>query len=93
MRLSHGLAALAALALPLPAAAQADDEQLWINYTVTGSIKDRLIYFAEAHPRIGDGVDRLQQLLLRPAIGWKLSDRVSVYQGYVHVVLPMKHAL
>ena len=54
--------------------------------TAQGSIKDRLIYFAEVQPRLGDGVGRLDQLLLRPPIGWKLSDRVSVYHGYARVL-------
>jgi hypothetical protein len=77
-----GLAALLA-----PVAAQAEtDEAVWVNATVQGSIKDRLVYFAEVQPRINDGASELRQLLLRPAIGTKLSDAVTVYQGYARVI-------
>lgn len=83
------LAAFAAL-VPLPAAAQTEhDAQGWLNVTVQGPIKDRLIYFAEVQPRLGSDLSRLDALLLRPAIGWRVSDRVSVYQGYVRVITPV----
>jgi len=86
VRLSH-LAAVSTLLAATPAAAQTDnDAQVWVNLTATGSIKDRLIYFAEIQPRAADDASRLDQLILRPAIGWKLSDRVSVFQGYARVV-------
>lgn len=83
-----GFAALSAL---VPVAVQArtsQDEQVWINLTAMGSIKDDLIYFAEVQPRIGDGVSRVDQALFRGAIGWKLSPDLSLYQGYAHVVVP-----
>lgn len=39
----------------------------------------------EVNPRFGDDVSELDQLLLRPAIGYKLNDRFSVWQGYAWV--------
>lgn len=82
---------LAALLLPCAARAETrEDEQLWINVTVQGSIKDELVYFAEAQPRFGGGASRLEQLLLRPAIGWRATPRLTLYQGYAHVVLPIE---
>lgn len=96
MRIPALLVAAAAflpMLVPSPLAAQTrEDEQVWINVTVQGSVKDQLIYFAEAQPRFGSGASRLEQLLLRPAIGWRVSDRVSLYQGYAHVVLPIEGA-
>lgn len=93
--------ALAILALPVaalialhagPAAAQTrQDEQAWINVTATGSISDDLVYFAEVQPRIGDGISRLDQLIARGAIGWKLSPTVTIYQGYGHIVSPVEN--
>lgn len=69
----------------LPAAAQADhDGQLWINATTFGSVGS-FAMFAEVQPRFGDGPSRLDQLIVRPAIGWKISDAVTVYQGYARV--------
>lgn len=90
-------ASLSVLALPfaaLPNAARAEtisDEQLWINLTAMGSVKDRLIYFAEFQPRMGDGMSRVDQAILRGAIGWKLSPSVSLYQGYAHVAVPIEN--
>jgi hypothetical protein len=85
------LLASAALALPLaPACAQtSQDEQAWINVTVTGSLKDELLYFVEAQPRLTEGVSEMRQAILRGAIGWRLSDRVSVYQGYAYIAQPV----
>ncbi|GJD64547.1 DUF2490 domain-containing protein [Methylobacterium frigidaeris] len=79
------LSALWLAASSLPAAAQVDhDGQLWINATAFGSVGS-LAYFAEVQPRFGDGISRLDQLILRPAVGWKLTDAVTVYQGYARI--------
>lgn len=83
---------LCACALGLAGQAHArtsEDEQLWINLTAMGSLSGKLVYFAEIQPRMGDGISRLDQLLLRGAVGWKLSPGLTVYQGYAHVVLPV----
>jgi hypothetical protein len=86
---------IAAFALIAPAAAASastvEDEQLWVNVTTMGSIKDRLIYFVEAQPRVGDGVGRLSQLLLRGGVGWKISDSLSLYGGYLHLIQPVEN--
>lgn len=66
-----------------------EDEQLWVNMTAMGSVSGKLVYFAEVQPRAGDGVSRLDQQLLRGAVGWKLSPSLIVYQGYAHVVVPV----
>ena len=69
-----------------------EDEQLWVNLTAMGPVSGKLVYFAEVQPRLGDGVSRLDQLLLRGAVGWKLSPNLTVYQGYAHVTLPVDGA-
>ncbi|EQB30101.1 DUF2490 domain-containing protein [Sphingobium ummariense] len=92
MRLPLRLA-LAAVPALLSTAAQArtaEDEQAWLNLTAMGSIKGDLVYFAELQPRFGDGVSRLDQLLLRGAVGWKLSPAATLYQGYAHIVVPVE---
>lgn len=66
------------------------DEQAWVNLTAMGTVTDKLVYFAEFQPRIGDGVSRLDALLLRGAVGWKLSPTVTLYQGYAHVISPIE---
>jgi hypothetical protein len=89
MRLLSVLSACLAL-LSAPAFADTrQDEQAWVNLTAMGSVKGDLVYFAEVQPRVGDGVSRLDQMLLRGAVGWKLSPKVTVYQGYAHVIVPV----
>lgn len=79
------------LALSTPAMAQTrQDEQLWVNLTAMGSVKDDLVYFAEVQPRVGDGLSRIDQALFRGAIGWKFSPKITLYQGYAHVVVPIE---
>lgn len=79
------LAAVGLVAGGAPARAEVvQDEQLWFNTTLFGSAGD-LAYFAEVQPRFGDGISRLDQLLLRPAIGWKVNERLTLYQGYAYV--------
>jgi hypothetical protein len=69
-----------------PALAQTEhDEQAWLNLTAIGPVSGDLVYFAEVQPRFGNGT-RLDQLLLRGALGWKLSSKVTLYQGYAHTV-------
>ncbi|MET1754317.1 DUF2490 domain-containing protein [Novosphingobium sp. RD2P27] len=83
--------ALVAASLTQPAIAETShDEQVWLNLTAMGPLSGNLIYFAEVQPRIGDGVSRIDPLLLRGAVGWKLSPKVSVYQGYGHIVSPVE---
>ncbi|MET0259287.1 MAG: DUF2490 domain-containing protein [Methylobacterium sp.] len=79
------LSAVCLLTAGSPAAAQVThDGQLWINATVFGGV-DRFAYFAEIQPRFGEGISQLDQLLLRPALGWKLDEELTLYQGYAYV--------
>lgn len=89
--IARTLIALAAAGLTQPAfAATSHDEQVWLNLTAMGPVSGNLVYFAEVQPRIGDGVSRIDSLLLRGAVGWKLSPTVSVYQGHGHIVSPVE---
>lgn len=60
------------------------DGQLWLNTTLFGSFGD-VAYFAEVQPRFGKGISQLDQLLLRPALGWKVYNDLALYQGYAYV--------
>lgn len=66
------------------------DEQIWVNLTAMGSIKGDIVYFAEVQPRMGDGASRLDQLIMRGAIGVKLSPALTLYQGYGHIAVPLE---
>jgi hypothetical protein len=83
---------LAVLFLTLASRAHAEtreDEQVWVNLTAMGGVSGKLVYFAELQPRIGEGVSRLDQLILRGALGIKLSRNITLYQGYAHVAVPV----
>ena len=84
--LTIGAAVIASPAL----AETTQDEQAWINLTAIGPVSGDLVYFAEVQPRFGNGA-RLDQLLLRGAVGWKLSPSVTLYQGYAHVVTAIEN--
>lgn len=87
-RLLLCLSACLATVPAVASAATSQDEQVWLNLTAMGSIKGDLVYFAEIQPRIGDGASRVDQAILRGAIGWKLSPSLTAYQGYAHVIVP-----
>lgn len=89
MRIILALAALLS-STATARAATTQDEQAWLNLTAMGSVSGRLVYLAEVQPRIGDGISRVDQLILRGAIGWKLSPRMTVYQGYAHIAVPVE---
>jgi hypothetical protein len=83
-------ALLAGLPLALPAHAEArHDEQVWLQAIAQGPVTGDIVYFAEVQSRFGNGASQLSQMLIRPAIGAKLSERVSVYQGYGNVRTPI----
>ena len=75
--------------IPAPArAAPAQDEQFWFLTLAQGSVKGDLLYMLELQPRFGGDGQDLNQIILRPAVGVKVSDRVSLYQGYATVRSP-----
>jgi hypothetical protein len=84
------LAAAATFAFATGAHAETThDEQAWVNLTAMGPISGDVVYLAELQPRVGDGISRLDALLLRGAVGVKLSPKVTLYQGYAHVITPV----
>ena len=85
------LLAAALLVAAAPADAKSEhDLSSWTNVTVQGPIGDRFFWFAEAQPRVQQEVSHLDQLLLRGALGYKVTSRLTLYQGYLHVVLPIE---
>ncbi len=72
------------LIVPTSAFAQKTDFQSWTQVTATISLDPAKEWFAyaEAQPRIGDDVSRLERLLLRPALGYNVNEQVSLFLGY-----------
>jgi len=61
------------------------DAGLWFPVTVTFPISSAFLGFMEVQPRFEDNVSELGQLILRPAIGYKLTDHLSIWQGYAWI--------
>lgn len=87
------LLSLFALVCAAPAAAETtQDAQAWANVTLMGPVSGKVVYFAEAQPRFSERTGKLDTLLLRPAIGVRLSPDLTLYQGYARVISPRQGA-
>lgn len=69
-----------------------DDGQLWGSVTATGSFgvmnRDwrRLQFWLEGHGRFGQDMTTVSQGLLRPGLGYALSEKLSLWGGYAFIV-------
>ena len=61
------------------------DFRLWAPVFLTVPLSTFFIAHMEVDPRFGDGVSNIDQWIIRPAIGYKLTDHWSVWQGYAWV--------
>jgi len=61
------------------------DFRLWTPVYLTFPLSSSFIGYMEVNPRFGDDVSELDQLILRPAVGYKLNDHFSLWQGYAWV--------
>jgi len=61
------------------------DFRLWTPVYLTVKLPSKFIAYMEVNPRIGDDVTNIDQLLLRPAIGYQLTEHLSIWQGYAWV--------
>lgn len=77
-----GLAPILLALTALPARADTDDGQAWVNLTVQGPVQGKLLAWAEVQGRFGNDASRLSTSILRPGVGYQLSKDVSVWVGY-----------
>ncbi|MBV1687016.1 DUF2490 domain-containing protein [Novosphingobium sp. G106] len=83
-------AAFAALAFGSPSHAEtSQDEQVWLQIVAQGPVAGKVVYLAELQPRFGDRAKGLSQMVIRGAVGVKISDRVTIYQGYANARTPV----
>jgi hypothetical protein len=80
MRAAAGLATL--LLVAAPAQAVEEDAQAWTNFLSYGRVHGDLAFWFDMSIRWTNDYSRLGQVLFRPAIGWKPSDRFMAYAGY-----------
>lgn len=85
------LLAAAAMLAAVPAAGQTtEDAQFWLNVTAMGRVSENgPLYFMEIQPRLSGGA-KTEAVLLRPAIGVQVTPRLSIYQGYARILLPVE---
>lgn len=90
-RLAPHLANLATLLILIiscatvsPSFAQRSDLQSWtlVSTNINLDADKRWFLYAEAQPRIGDDISRMERLLIRPAVAYNLSDKLALYLGY-----------
>ena len=74
-----------AVAFQVPAQATEEDEQIWLAQFSTFSVGNKWLVFTELQARQTDGAERLGQVIVRPAVGYQVSDAVSVFAGYAWV--------
>lgn len=84
-RLLGPLVGLAVVAVPAQAGAQTiTDGRLWWNVTIQerAQTESPWRWYVELQGRHRDGVSDIDQLLARPAVGYDLTTRSSVWAGY-----------
>lgn len=81
MRRCLGLTALLCF-FSLPASAAVDDTQIWFQYLGQGRLHKKLRYWAEAQPRYSLSQGAHTTTMLRPGLGWQVTDQLTAWVGY-----------
>lgn len=61
------------------------DGQYWVPFYLTFPLSDTWKGYFEVNPRVGDSLSEFDQLLIRPALGYVVTPRLSLWQGYAWV--------
>lgn len=69
--------------VPNHAFAADDDLQLWTPITLDVPIHRKIRGYFEVGPRVGEGVSKLKQLLVRPGLELRVNDNFSLFTGYL----------
>jgi hypothetical protein len=85
MRRTRLLLAAASLCFPATAMAAQEDEQVWLAQFSTIEVGQKVLLFTDVQLRITDGADRLGQVLLRPAVGYRITPSDTLFLGYAYV--------
>lgn len=76
---------LFAVGAALPA--RASDTEYWNALAISGPAREnsRLLLWFDGHARIADGADELSTGIVRPGLGYKANDDLSLWAGYAFV--------
>ena len=79
---------LTAIVILSTGAARAQDTQFWTALFSNGPVSEdsRLLVWFDGHARYSDDVSRLGVSIIRPGVGYKVNDRISLWAGYAWVV-------
>ncbi|MCW5823942.1 MAG: DUF2490 domain-containing protein [Cyanobacteria bacterium TGS_CYA1] len=59
------------------------DLQLWTPVTLDARLYRNLRGYLEINPRIGDNITQMSQLLIRPALQYRVNEGCSLFAGYL----------
>lgn len=65
-----------------------DDEGLWLAFFAQGNLREsksksqQFKWWFDGHARFLDDADGFNQSIVRPGIGWSLTDHVTIWAGY-----------
>ena len=59
------------------------DSQIWIPININAKLTEQVRGFLEFQPRIGNDASHLTSMIVRPALGWALNDRATLWVGYL----------
>lgn len=82
--LALALASMLMLGVSMPCHASIEhDLQLWTPVTFDARIYRNLRGYLEINPRIGDNITQMSQLLIRPALQYRVNEGCSLFAGYL----------
>lgn len=85
MTMLKGAAALCAILTHAAAAATESDNRLWLNLNAQGPLPANFGWYMELQPRWRNDAQEFDQMLIRPALTYKLTERSSLWFGYANV--------
>jgi len=62
-----------------------EDFRMWTPVFLTVNLPAQFLAWIEIQPRFSDDVSNIDQLLLRPALGYQLTSNLSIWQGYAWI--------
>lgn len=81
------MAVFAAICWWSGSSAAASDFQSWNSVAITGApVNDsRLLFWFDGHARFRNDADDLGVTIIRPALGWRVNKKLSLWAGYARV--------
>lgn len=61
------------------------DGQIWFPLYNRVGLSDKFRGWFEVNPRFGDNLSEIDQLLIRPALGYQLTAALAIWQGYAWI--------